>query len=94
LKDEIEPAPQLLEDVTSIVQEAFGWSETLARPWAEKFCCAMSKRCGGLYIYKSESKEARDFVIRQEYDGSNREELMRRYGVSATTFWRIVTRRR
>lgn len=91
-------AVQLLYEVTAIVREETGLSESLASHFAEAITRGLRKRLGGqdLYIPANGShaeRQERDVAIRREFNGRNLDDLCRKYGISQRQGYRIIGER-
>lgn len=81
MHDIIKSDPALFEGVTALIAEA------LVRGWR--------KRCGTqrIYIPAEPRNESRDTQIRREFNGTNRVEVCRKYGISRARLYQIVNDR-
>lgn len=81
MHDIIKSKPALIEGITALIAEALvsGWRE----------------RCGTqrIYIPAPPRNEARDAQIRRDFNGTNREEICRKYSISRTRLYVIVGKR-
>ncbi|WP_126312351.1 Mor transcription activator family protein [Delftia acidovorans] len=92
---------QLEYDLVEMVREEMGWPEAQAYPLAKALVRGMRKRYGGLRIggrgaaiyIPAPSKEERNEAIRREFDGTNRDAVMAKFGIKRTQLYRIVSQR-
>ncbi|WP_223879292.1 Mor transcription activator family protein [Chitinimonas arctica] len=83
----------LLYDITAILREDIGLTEQLATPWALALVEGMCKRMGGEKRYiPGVDRTARDLAIRQEFNGQNRDLVCKKYGISRSRLYQIVSR--
>ncbi len=83
-------------ELTAILREEVGLHEPFASQIAEAVMRGLRRRRGGdsLYVPKSGSRAARDAAVLQAFDGRNRDAVCRRFGISRSTFYEILQRRR
>ncbi|MPS27570.1 MAG: hypothetical protein E2576_11055 [Alcaligenaceae bacterium] len=82
-------------EVTAIVRERTGLHETQAGEIAAAVIAGLSARYGGDRLYVPVlRKEQRNAAILQAFDGTNRAEICRRFGISQSTLYKILKRRR
>ena len=83
-------------ELTAILWEEVGLHEPFASQIAEAVMRGLRRRRGGdsLYVPKSGSRAARDAAVLQAFDGRNRDAVCRRFGISRSTFYEILARRR
>lgn len=75
-------------EFTHIVREEVGFNEVFASQIAEAIVRGLRKRLGGQEIYvPAPSKSERIAAVRREFNGRNRDEICRKYGISRTTFY-------
>lgn len=80
-------------ELTSIVRDEIGMNEHFASQIAEALLRGLRRRMGGQEIYiPAQDLRVRDRAIRAEFNGRNRDELCRRYEVSRTRLYEIVSR--
>lgn len=84
---------QLLLALTAAIQDACSLEEQIAAALAEPVAAALRRRyaCEELYIPAPDKRE-RNESIRREFNGRNREEVMRKYGLSRSQLYAIVRR--
>lgn len=84
-------AIQLEHDFVEIIRSRIGLNEALATIHAQEIVRGLRERRGGesLWIPASDKTE-RDAAIRREFNGQNREEVMRRHGISRSRLYQIV----
>ena len=82
--------------LTSILRERVGYNERYASKIAEDILHGLQERFGGdeLYIPKTANRIARDMAVLQMFDGRNRADVCRKFGISRTTFYEILARTR
>lgn len=82
--------------LTSILRERVGYHERYASQIAEDILQGLQERYGGddLYIPKSVSRAVRDAAVLDAFDGRNRDEVCRKFGISVRTFYNILDRGR
>ncbi len=85
----------LVYEVTAAIQEEVGMAEAFASQIAEAITRGLRRRLGGNHIYvpkfnSTQEKRERDATIKREFNGQNRDELMRRYGLSKTQIYEIA----
>jgi Mor family transcriptional regulator len=90
LSDEVDAVVSLRYDLVRILRESVGMPEDSAALAAEQLVHGLGARRGGLYITKREAVRVRDDFVRRDFDGRNRNEVLRRYGISIATFYRII----
>lgn len=88
-------AVSLVYEITASIQEEVGMSEAFASQIAEAITRGIRRRLGGNHIYvpkfnSTQEKRERDATIKREFNGQNRDELMRRYGLSKTQIYEIA----
>ena len=88
-------AVTLQYEMTAIVQEENGLNEHAASQLAEAIVRGLRRRLGGdnLYIPVLSDRTQRDASIRHEFNGRNREDVCKKYGVSKTRLYEIVSKR-
>jgi Mor family transcriptional regulator len=80
-------------EITKIVREEIGMNEHFASQIAEALMRGLRRTLGGQEIYiPSQDLRRRDQAIRDEFNGRNRDELCRRYGIGRTRLYEIVSR--
>jgi Mor family transcriptional regulator len=85
----------LVYEVTAAIQEEVGMAEAFASQIAEAITRGLRRRLGGNHVYVPkfngmQEKRDRDATIKREFNGQNRDELMRRYGLSKTQIYEIA----
>jgi Mor family transcriptional regulator len=75
------------------IRNSLGLPEDVATPMAEHVAREFGRQAGGLYIPKSEIREDRNAKIRREYRPDKKNEVLRRYGISQATLYRILNSR-
>lgn len=84
-------AIELLNEMTSIVQEEIGFHRFFAEQISQAIVIGLRRRLGGQEIYiPAADKVARDERIRAEFNGRNRDEICAREGISKTRLYQIV----
>lgn len=87
-------AVQLEQDFVGIVREEIGMHEQMATAFAQALVRGLRRKLGGRELYiPSPNRAERDATIRREFNGANLDQLMRRYGLSRTRIYEIVSRR-
>lgn len=83
-------------ELTEIIQEETGLHEPIATQIAERVLRGLRRRRGGdeLYVPKGSAGRARDEKVRSAYKGNNRDEVCRDFGISRSTFYSILARRK
>lgn len=77
--------------IIRIVCRATGLHERLALPVAESICHELSRDMGGAEIYiPSTDRRVRNAALRRDFRGNNHDDIMRRYGISRATLYRIL----
>jgi Mor family transcriptional regulator len=78
-------------EITVILQEEIGFNEHFATQFAERILQGIRRRLGGQDLYiPAPDRTARDAAIRREFNGRNRDEVCRKYGISRTRLYEIV----
>jgi len=86
----------LLAILTDVIRTGSGLDERASKALAAKAVGQVRQRLRGcsLYVAQSDPQDTveRDAAIRRDYDGTraSRERLQLRFGVSRTTFYRII----
>ncbi|XXQ55627.1 Mor transcription activator family protein [Xenophilus aerolatus] len=84
-------AVQLEHDIIGIVREEIGMHEQLATMFAQALVRGLRRRLGGRELYiPAPSKEERNVAIARAFNGSNVDELTRRFGLSRTRVYEIL----
>ena len=84
-------AVSLLYEMTTIVREEIGFNELFAAQIAEALVRGLRRRLGADYLYiPAPDKTERDAAIRARFNGTNREEVCRAFGISKSQLYRIV----
>lgn len=84
-------AAALHDELTIIVREETGLNEGFASQFAARILDGLRKRLGGKEVYiPAEDRQARDAAIRADYNGRNRQEVCRKYGISRTRLYEII----
>lgn len=84
-------AIELLNEMTSIVQEEIGFHRFFAEQISQAIVIGLRRRLGGQEIYiPAADKVARDERIRAEFNGRNRDEICARESISKTRLYQIV----
>lgn len=52
----------------------------------------LARRIGGRYIALVDDREQRDALVVQTWNGRNRDDVMRRFGISRSLFYKILAR--
>lgn len=88
---EHDAAVTLRGDLVQAIRECLGLPENIAELMADNIARGLSRRVGGIYIPKREiSQEDRAAAVKREFNGRNRQEVMRRHKISRATFYRII----
>lgn len=87
-----EGAASLLAEIASILREETGLRDPLATMVAEAVLRGLRKRRGGTEVYVPQTVRRTEIAqaVRQMFDGRNRDEVCRRFGISTSTLYRIV----
>lgn len=84
-------ALELLAEMTTIVREDAGFGGDIADQLALAITAGLRRRLGGQEIYiPAEDKRLRDEQIRAEFNGRNREEVLRKFGISSSRLYQII----
>lgn len=84
-------AVSLRYDIVRALRECLGLPENVATPMADHIARGLSQRAGGIYIPKREICQAdRDAAVRRDFNGRNRDQVMKSHGISRATFYRII----
>lgn len=92
-------AIQLHREFVEIVREEIGMNEAFANTMAAALVRGMRKRYGGQRLGRKDiyvpapSKAARNAAIRQEFNGTNRDEVCKKHGISRAMLYVIVSKR-
>lgn len=82
---------------TAICETAvtFGHSKPVADDFAQAAVQKIMKAIGGAahYIVKNESVNERHNKIKREFNGKNRAEILKKYAIDKSTFYRIISKR-
>lgn len=85
-------AIQLHYDLVAIVQEEIGFTDHFAEQIAAAITRGLQRRLGGQDVYiPAEDKRDRDARIRQEFNGRNRDEIMKKYDISKSRLYEIIS---
>jgi len=85
---------QLHAEFTDIVRTQIGMNERFASDVAAAFVRGLCALHGGRELYiPAEDKSERNAAVRAAFNGRNAEAVMREYGISRTTLYRIVGQR-
>lgn len=83
---------QLHYDLVSIVREEIGFTDHFAEQIAAAITRGLQRKLGGQEIYvPAEDKRDRDEHIRAEFNGRNREQIMKKYDISKSRLYEIVS---
>lgn len=86
-------AASLHNELTAIVREEIGLNESLASQFALLILRGIRQRLGGQELYiPTEDRAPRDAAIRAEFNGRNRDEICRKYGISRSGLYKILGR--
>lgn len=84
-------AIELLAEVEAVVREEVGFNEHFAEQIASAITRGLRRRLGGQEIYiPAEDKQARNEQIRADFNGRNRDEVMRKHRISKSQLYEIV----
>ena len=87
-------AVSLLYEMTTIVREEIGFNEIFAAQIAEALVRGLRRRLGGDELYiPAQDKAERDAAIRARFNGTNRDEVCRAFGISKSRLYEIVGRK-
>ncbi|WP_042886363.1 Mor transcription activator family protein [Cupriavidus necator] len=79
--------------LTTIVREEITPLEHLARPIIEGLERGLRRLLGGQEVYiPAPDRRERDEAIRAAFNGRNRDEVCRQFGISKTTFYEVINR--
>lgn len=83
-------------ELTEIIRQETGMYEGLASTIARHVLDGLQRRRAGgeLYIPKSLGRPPTREEIRAAFDGTNRAEVCKKFGISRATFYRAISRRR
>lgn len=85
-------AIQLHYDLLLIIREEIGFKDKFAEQFASAIARGLQRRLGGREIYiPAEDKHDRDEQIRKEFNGRNRDEIMKKFAISKTRLYEIVS---
>ena len=85
-------AIELLHEVTLIVREEIGFNDNFADQIAEAITRGLRRRLGSQEIYiPAPDKRDRDEQIRAEFNGRNRDEVTKKFGISKSRLYQIVS---
>ncbi|UXY13851.1 hypothetical protein N8I74_11010 [Chitiniphilus purpureus] len=88
-------ALQLHHELTQILRDEAGYSAQAAQTLAAALVRGMRKRIGGQEFYvPAVDKRERDAAIRREFNGLNRKEICRKFGISKSRLYAIVGRQK
>jgi len=84
-------AVELQYAIVTALREGFGLDELAAAAMAEPFANSLRRHyaCENLYI-PAPDKRLRNEAIRREFNGRNRAEVCRKWGISRTQLYAIV----
>lgn len=86
-------ALELLAEITAIVREDVGLGDLLADTVATAITNGLRRRMGGQERYiPAEDKRARNEQIRAEFNGRNRDEILKKYNISKPRLYQIVNK--
>jgi len=87
-------AVQLEHDIIGIVREEIGMHEQLATAFAQALVRGLRRRLGGQELYiPAPNRTERDAAIRRDFNGSNLDQIMKRYGLSRSRIYEILGNR-
>jgi Mor family transcriptional regulator len=86
-------AANFRDDLVRIIRASLGLPDSVAVPMADELAKAMKKEMGGMYIPAREIRDVRDAAVRRDFNGRNRDEVMRIHKITRRTFYRIIGRR-
>lgn len=80
--------------LTAIIRERVGMNERYASQLAEDILRGLQERYGGdeVYVPKTSGTATRDRLVLERFDGSNRDEVCRQFGIGRSTFYDILQR--
>lgn len=85
-------AIELLHEVAMIVREEIGFNDQFADQIAEAITRGLRRRLGSQEIYiPAPDKRDRDEQIRAEFNGRNRDEVTKKFGISKSRLYQIVS---
>lgn len=82
--------------LTTIIRERIGMNERYASQLAEDILRGLQERYGGdeVYVPKMLGRATRDAAVLAAFNGSNRDDVCRRFGIGRRTFYDILARSR
>ena len=84
-------AIQLEHDFVEIIRQRIGLNEMLATIHAQEIVRGLRERHGGQELWiPAPDKSERNAAILRDFHGNNAGEVMKRYGIKRTQFYRIV----
>jgi Mor family transcriptional regulator len=85
---------RLREEMVEIIGRRIGLKESVARPLAEEVVEALREHYGARapYIPARSKKEERAAII-AAFNGRNRAEVCRKFGISRATFYRYINQK-
>ena len=90
----------LASEITAILREQIGYHEQFALPIANAIVNGLVKRRAGDMLYiptgrrNQRALEERNDAIRREYNGQNRVDVCRKYGIGRARLYQIINQRR
>ncbi|WP_454752163.1 Mor transcription activator family protein [Cupriavidus necator] len=79
--------------LTTIVLKEITPIERLAKPFVEALERGLRQLLGGQEVYiPAPDRRERDEAIRAAFNGRNRDEVCRQFGISKTTFYEVINR--
>lgn len=93
---DVERSLTLHDELTEILREETGLHESLASQIAEAVLRGLCRRRGPgvVYVPKGIGPTVSADQIRAAYNGQNRDDVCKRFGISRATFYRAISARR
>lgn len=92
MRADAETKESWLQDIRAVLVE-LGHAEHSARDMARALFGGLQRLRGGMEHYiPAEDREGRDAAIRVEFNGRNRDDVCRKFGISKSQFYKILSR--
>lgn len=92
MRADAETKESWLQDIRAVLVE-LGHAEHSARDMARALFGGLQRLRGGMEHYiPAEDREGRDAAIRAEFNGRNRDDVCRKFGISKSQFYKILSR--
>ncbi len=85
---------QMLIDYQRVMRERLGVEDGIAQRVAKELLQVFQQRFGGEELYVPRVKRYDEAAALREFDGSNAKEIMRKYSIPETSFYRLLERHR